>query len=388
MFQEGEKMHTKRPCSPRHVLLAVAVLAAVLLPGFASGAEQEPRAVTVMTQNLYLGTELVPALAETTTQEGLVAAATVGFMQVLATNFAERAAALAKEVESTRPTLIALQEVSLFKTRAYSPSPTETTFELDYLLLLLDALAKCGLQYGVVAEVKNFDSEIPAMSLPGVTGLGLVHFTDRDVILARTDLNRDRLFLSNVQSENFETNLIVQTVGDNLTILRGWASVDVTVRGKTFRFLTTHLEAFSPEIQVIQANELLAGPGDTSLPLVFAGDFNSNANAFDTATYGNLIDAGFVDAWSQIYSLDLDPGYTCCEAANLLNANPSLDTRIDLVLMRDGVGLRHRPIVADAAEVVGEEPNDKTASGLWPSDHAGVVVKFHLGRPGEDPGIN
>jgi hypothetical protein len=254
--------------------------------------------------------------------------------------------------------------------------------------LLLDALAKCGLQYGVVAEVKNFDSEIPAMSLPGVTGLGLVHFTDRDVILARTDLNRDRLFLSNVQSENFETNLIVQTVGDNLTILRGWASVDVTVRGKTFRFLTTHLEAFSPEIQVIQANELLAGPGDTSLPLVFAGDFNSNANAFDTATYGNLIDAGFVDAWSQIYSLDLDPGYTCCEAANLLNANPSLDTRIDLVLMRDGVGLRHRPIVADAAEVVGEEPNDKTASGLWPSDHAGVVVKFHLGRPGEDPGIN
>jgi hypothetical protein len=282
--------------------------------------------------------------------------------------------------------LIALQEVSLFKTRAFSPSPTETTFELDYLQLLLDALAARGLQYGVVAEVKNFVGEIPAMSLPGVTGLGLVSFTDRDVILARTDLNRDRLFLSNVQSGKFEKNLIVQSVVGELTISRGWASVDVTVRGKTFRFLTTHLEAFSPEIQVIQANELLAGPGNTSLPLIFAGDFNSNANAFDTATYGNLIDAGFVDAWSQIDPLD--PGYTCCEAANLLNANPSLDTRIDLVLMRDGVGLRHRPIVADAAEVVGEEPNDKTPSGLWPSDHAGVVVKFHLGRPGEGPGIN
>jgi endonuclease/exonuclease/phosphatase family metal-dependent hydrolase len=221
------------------------------------------------------------------------------------------------------------------------------------------------------------------MSLPGVTGLGLVRFTDRDVILARTDLNRDRLFLSNVQSGKFEKNLIVQSVVGELTISRGWASVDVTVRGKTFRFLTTHLEAFSPEIQVIQANELLAGPGNISLPLIFAGDFNSNANAFDTATYGNLIDAGFVDAWSQIDPLD--PGYTCCEAANLLNANPSLDTRIDLVLMRDGVGLRQRPIVADATELVGEVPNDKTPSGLWPSDHAGVVVKFHLGRPGEDP---
>jgi hypothetical protein len=335
-----------------------------------------------MTQNLYLGTDLAPVLTAETVPE-LIGAATVGFANVQATNFAERAVALAKEVETTRPTLIALQEVSLFRTRPYSTSPTETTFVIDYLQLLLDALAARGLQYGVVAEVKNFDSEIPAYNLPGVTGLGLVRLTDRDVILARTDLNRDRLFLSNVQSSNFTTNLTVPAAVGSLTLLRGWASVDVTVRGKTVRFLTTHLEPFYPPVQVAQANELLAGPGDTYLPLVFAGDFNSNADAFDTSTYGNLIAAGFVDAWSQIDPLD--PGYTCCEAANLLNADPSLDMRIDLVLMRDGVGMRQRSIVADAAEVVGGESTDKTPSGLWPSDHAGVVVKFHLGRPGEDP---
>jgi len=369
--------------APRLVLLAVAVLTAVLLPGFANGGEQQPRAVTIMTQNLYLGTDLAPVLSATTVP-GLIAAATAGFAHVQATNFAARATALAKEVETAKPTLIALQEVSLFRTRAYSPYPTPTTFVIDYLQLLLDALAARGLHYGVVAEVKNFDSEIPAMGLPGVTGLGLVRLTDRDVILARTDLNRGHMFLSNVQSSNFATNLTVTAAGAPLTLLRGWASVDVTVKGKTFRFLTTHLEPFYPPIQVIQANELLAGPGNTSLPLVFAGDFNTDADALPTEpTYGNLIAAGFVDAWSQIDPLD--PGYTCCEAADLLNATPSLDTRIDLVLLRDGFGRGNRSIAADAAEVVGGEPNDKTLAGLWPSDHAGVVVKFHLGNSGEDP---
>jgi hypothetical protein len=32
--------------------------------------------------------------------------------------------------------------------------------------------------------------------------------------------------------------------------------------------------------------------------------------------------------------------------------------------------------VALDAELVGEEPADRTPSGLWPSDHAGVVVTF------------
>ena len=377
-------MRMKSLYSPRFVLLAVAVLTVVLFPGFASGKEKEPRAVTIMTQNLYLGTDLAPVLGATTVP-ALIGAATVGFANVQATNFPERAVALAGEVEAAMPALIALQEVSLFRIRSASDPSPATTVAIDYLQLLLDALAARGLQYGVVAEVKNFDSEIPAF-LPGITGLGFVRLTDRDVILARTDLKLDQLSLSNVQSSNFAANLTVTAAGVPLTLLRGWASVDVTVKGKTFRFLTTHLEPFSPPIQVAQANELLAGPGDTFLPLVFAGDFNTNAEAppgADTPTYGNLIAAGFVDAWSQIDPLD--PGYTCCEAANLLNASPTLNTRIDLVLMRDGIGRRHRSIVADAADVVGEEPNDKTPSGLWPSDHAGVVVKFHLGGPGEDP---
>ena len=31
-----------------------------------------------------------------------------------------------------------------------------------------------------------------------------------------------------------------------------------------------------------------------------------------------------------------------------------------------------------AAEVIGEELGDRTAAGLWPSDHAGVVATLRL----------
>ena len=49
----------------------------------------------------------------------------------------------------------------------------------------------------------------------------------------------------------------------------------------------------------------------------------------------------------------------------------TLDRRIDFVLATGAVKTR-------AAAVVGDEPADKTESGFWPSDHAGViaVLKF------------
>jgi hypothetical protein len=38
-------------------------------------------------------------------------------------------------------------------------------------------------------------------------------------------------------------------------------------------------------------------------------------------------------------------------------------------------------VEAVAAEVLGEELDDRTPTGLWPSDHAGVVAKLHLAYP-------
>lgn len=350
------------------VLMVVVALTAMPIAPVHAG----HRDADVMTYNLYLGGDLTPILTAQTFPEA-VAAATGLYLQVVATDFHARAASIADEVERTSPSLIGLQEVSLWQTDtpADGPATPATEVAFDFLQILLDALDDRGLDYTPVSVVKNFDGEAP-------TALGFdLRLTDRDVILARTDLRKSQLKLSNPQAETFESNLVFPSpVLGPIEILRGWNSVDVKVRGKKFRFINTHLEAFSPAAQVAQAQELLAGPADTRRPVVMAGDFNSASDGSTTPTYGILLGAGFTDAWSE--SHPGDPGFTCCQAANLDNATSQLDERIDLLLFRGG---RFR---AEGAEVVGEEQADRTPSGLWPSDHAGVFAKlgFGPGRPG------
>jgi hypothetical protein len=148
------------------------------------------------------------------------------------------------------------------------------------------------------------------------------------------------------------------------------------VRGQTFRFVTTHLEPESTNplvnaVQAAQANELLTGPANTPLPVILVGDFNSRADGTGTATYSILVGAGFKDAWSATHPREL--GNTWGHAADLRNTTVNLTQRLDLVLFRGDV----RALDAD---VLGEELRDRTRSGLWPSDHAGVVATLGL-RP-------
>jgi hypothetical protein len=76
-----------------------------------------------------------------------------------------------------------------------------------------------------------------------------------------------------------------------------------------------------------------------------------------------------VDAWSARHPSD--PGFTCCQATNLLNPTATLTERVDLVLTRG-------PFHVGKASLVGDEASDRLPSGLWPSDHAGVVVTLEL----------
>ena len=239
----------------------------------------------------------------------------------------------------------------------------------DQLQSLLDALAQQGLHYAPIGISKNSDVEAPS-------NLGFdVRFIDRDVLLARTDLAN--VTYSNIQVQHFANLLVVHTVVGAVTIPRGWISVDVTIKDHhTFRFLTTHLESFSSTVQVAQGNELVQGPAHTSLPVVLVGDFNSNAGSNagsgrnQTPTYGNLIAAGFVDAWS-VTNPD-NPGYTWpLHLEDPLTASATPVDRIDLVLLLN-------KIRAKDAELVGNEPADLTPSGLWPSDHAGVVATARI----------
>ena len=64
----------------------------------------------------------------------------------------------------------------------------------------------------------------------------------------------------------FDTNVTYPDIGgipgNNFTDPRGWVSIDVTLepKGKTFRFLNTHLESFIAPVRTIQAQELVDGP--------------------------------------------------------------------------------------------------------------------------------
>lgn len=54
-----------------------------------------------------------------------------------------------------------------------------------------------------------------------------------------------------------------------------------------------------------------------------------------------------------------------------LAAVATLSERVDLVLTRG-------PFHVEKASLVGNEASDRLPSGLWPSDHAGVVVTLEL----------
>ncbi len=342
-----------------------------LSSGRCSSTKGQP--IPVMTRNLYVGADLSPVSAAAATGDGpaIVQAATDAWQGVKATNFPERAGAVANEIENSEPLLVGLQEVSLFRTGlpdSITGTPTPALHvELDYLDILLKELDQRGLHYAPVTITEEADTEIPGYTAPGV--LQDIRLTERDVILARTDVSSSKVQLSNKRTGIYDAfaSVPIGQTGQSINLLSGWGSVDVTLRGQTFRFINTHLEPEGPlnAIQVAQGNELLNGPANTSLPVILVGDFNSRADGTGTPTYDNLIGARFKDAWSATHPRQL--GNTWGHDADLLNTTVNLTQRLDLVLFRDN-------LCALDADVVGDELSDRTFSGLWPSDHAGVVA--------------
>jgi endonuclease/exonuclease/phosphatase family metal-dependent hydrolase len=319
-----------------------------------------------MTRNVYHGVDAeifaVPTATSLIDLLGKVAAVYQGYHL---RNFPERAAALAAEIDAERPDLVGLQEAIIVRTQSPPDGATTaaTVVDLDYVQLLLEALAARGLSYEVAVQSINFDIE-----LPSALGMDVRH-TVRDVILVRSEAVASDLRLSNRQAGNFVTNCVIATSFGPISVRRGWVAVDGKIRGQTFRFINTHLDGdclpVTPVIQQAQAAEILAGPAATELPLILAGDLNSPAGG-SGLTYNGLISAGFRDAWALAGN---GPGLSCCQADDLLNTVSTLEQRIDYVLFRGRFKVRR-------AEIVGDEPADRTPSGLWPSDHAGFAVEL------------
>jgi endonuclease/exonuclease/phosphatase family metal-dependent hydrolase len=369
--------------------LAVLFVLTVAIPLHAaeiSSKANNRKTANVMTLNLYLGADLRPAIAAIASGDpaAIVAAVSETWAKVKFTDFEARAEGLAREIEAARPDLIGVQEASLWRTQTPADfvAGNADDVEFDFVAILLAALEARNLRYRVVAVETGYDAEFPGFLSQAAAEAGElsdIRLTDHEVILARRDLPPSELELVNAQTGNFAANLELPIgPGVDFVVLRGWAAVDAKIRGKSFRFVTTHLEADSELVREAQAAEILAGPVVTNLPVVVVGDLNSNSNGdFSTPAYASFIGAGFHDAW-----LEANPGSTvstCCNAELLTNPTFPEDDfgRIDHVLYR---GARDfRPLDAD---LFGTDPaTDRVSNGLtliWPSDHAAVAATLQI----------
>ncbi|HLI81478.1 MAG TPA: endonuclease/exonuclease/phosphatase family protein [Candidatus Binataceae bacterium] len=319
------------------------------------------RETDAMTYNVYFGADLTPILTAGDFNDLLIAT-TAAWQQVVASDIPDRAAAIADEIAANSPALVGLQEVAQWSVGA-TPGTTEVRY--DFLEFIQNRLAEDGAHYAAVAVQPDLDATAPMLD---GTNVVYARILDRDVMLARTDLPASALKISNLNSASYSNQLMFTTLLGPVTVPRSYIAADVKVRGKSFRFITTHLETFSAAINFAQGQELIAGPANTALPVVAVGDYNSSANggADTTPTYGAMLDAGFEDAWEVLNPTT--PGNTCCQAQDLGNATSELYERIDLVMVRGGMDPRASSVVT----------TEGSALPYWPSDHAGVAATLRI----------
>jgi endonuclease/exonuclease/phosphatase family metal-dependent hydrolase len=371
--------------------LAPALLAWLAAPAVAAkkGAKKPKDRVTLMTRNLYLGSDLTGIFTTTTSQQVADEAGEI-LNDIRANNFPLRALALANEIRKRKPDLVGLQEVSLVQTQAPPdgpPPPTGTGIAANFPLVdFLDELMKRvnkGARkrkgsyrgYRVVAVEQEADIEAPANSRPGGFDsppfMGLDEdgrLTDRDVILARLG---EGVKVSNPLGGHFQRQLVVPIPGGggSVTVTRGWNSLDANVRGKRFHLVNTHLEAADAAVRFGQAQEMVApgGPAtSTHLPVILIGDINSDDGTVqgnDRLAYQALLGAGFRSPSRAPFS--------CCYQTELLtNPGDTFTHQVDHVLTNRGRIRLVRSSVTGTAMF----------GGYWPSDHGGVVSELRFGK--------
>lgn len=328
------------------------------------------KAVTVMTRNIYVGTNVGIVLGASDPSEiPVLAAQAVQLMQ--STDFPQRAISLAREIALTRPHLIGLQEVALFRIQSPGDAIVGGTIPAedimyDYLEILLDALRQFGLHYTVAGVIENIDVELPMLAGTNPLQFDDIRLTDRDIVLARSDVR-----ISNVLETNYAARLIVPSIG--LEIPRGFVAVDAKIKNKCYRFVNTHLEPDYQPIQLAQAQELLLSLENESKPIIMVGDFNTKAPIGETYQY--ITAEAFVDVWNENV-LPFNPdGFTSPHDADLLNPTVNFFQRIDLIFTR---GAQLKPVVAI---VIGKEQWNRTPAGHWPSDHGGIVARLSFSSP-------
>jgi endonuclease/exonuclease/phosphatase family metal-dependent hydrolase len=358
----------------RTLLLFLLVSLCITPFGWAGQGKNNDFTVTTMTQNMFPGADLGPIIAAGSNFDPQAAAEAIA-TQVIASNIPGRAALVAAEIADNQPDLIALQEATKWKFKS-----GRGMIVLDQLDLLMEALKKAGQHYRVAAVQELTDVQIK----------GLISYTDHDAILVRTD---KPLNIVGSETHIYSSLLEFELMGEYIPVLRGWMAVDVKLHGSRFKFVNTHLESplsadqqdYGRLAQLGQAQELVTDLSTISVPIILAGDFNSDAESTgvyppdETPTYSDiLIDpfvGGFVDSWHLINGTDSGCTWSLfyLETDGTLIKIPPFE-RIDLILAKapDEDSRPH----AENMWTIGTDWVDLPAS-----DHAGVVAVFQVADP-------
>jgi len=385
----------------------------------------------VMTQNQYVGTELIALVSEPDFN-----AAVVDALQTRAASLpAERAAALAALIAKRSPAVAGLQEVYRFTCYEQIPVPGDGKGCDDQSIAgaftdqLDDTLAALGGRYVAAAQVVNLNLPVdlnlppPLDQLPGIPVVMpdgtviLVGVVDRDVILARSDVAYQPIDFTQLQA--FVPEICTRPSADgckyqvyasaDLTLPvpfppgsitrevafeRGFVGIDALVDGVSYRVINTHLEtrleSFGPlgrYFQTAQATELhgtlqVLNAVSPQARTVVVGDFNSDPRDVEeipgiVPPY-QIFSADHTDVWTMRPGAATAMGapligLTCCQDEDLGNFKSAVYERVDLIFSLAP------PKKVQNARVLGDSVSEKTrpiAMGVWPSDHASVAAKL------------
>src|SRR5215208_3516165 len=132
---------------------ALALVSGVVLitPIIVTAEDTHNTVFSVMTRNMDLGSDYAPALAATDAPSFAHGVTTI-YNEIVASNIAERAAGIAREIQETMPTVVSLQEVSLVQRLVWTGSQWSFIGQIDQLAALRTALAQLGLSYSLAIQ--------------------------------------------------------------------------------------------------------------------------------------------------------------------------------------------------------------------------------------------
>jgi hypothetical protein len=201
-----------------------------------------------------------------------------------------------------------------------------------------------------------------------------------DVILTRVGSS---VRVTGDHDQVFDRNLPVTIAGVEMNFARGYQWVDIRAAYASFRFVNTHLEAFSSDLALAQAVQMVGQATASDRTTVIACDCNSDP-LLDTvkpidhvphkAPYDFITGpGGYTDQWLEW--APAEEGWTSGLSELVNDPTPAgFDHRIDMVF---GYTPDGRVLDVDRGDVTGNELSDRDpTTGLWPSDHAGVVLRL------------